>query len=853
MRFSIRRRHNNLRVICVMLLAVLIGAPFFLRAAQVSAGVVSWMESEPALKSTRPLDPAKDPNAIVRGDCVLETVEVVKTYQDKKPTRSVVLCLNEANGWRFGQENGSYDVYASDGGLFYKVRNLSAVHHFKGTDTIMGMHRGHAFDYDEISHLKKYDNFTKRLKLSEDKKSFEFDQANPLFSLERNGKPSYAISWGVSNNGRYLVYSHSARNVNAYDIFSRVDMETGEKKVFGRGYYEHTHNREPQPGVVVSNDGDQVVISGVASFKVWRLTPECLIDYDQMKDEFRDPCLTRTITPTFYDEKWKGLEASHERLRVNDAFTELTYQHRALRGGPPSEVVTISIAKQEPETPRLDYLALGDSYSSGEGDIKDGFSEFYIKDTGSPKDCHLSSRSYPYVLAGRKGIQGVQSVACSGARMIHDYVMNPRYYTGQNEVTQKIIKEKGAARATSDALAAFLPGYIPQLEFVKKYQPQTITLTGGGNDVGFGDVLKTCLLDTGTCSYADNPEVILATNNLVYNQYGAARIVIKKLQQASPRSKIFIIGYPQFIDDTSDKCEGVGFLNKAERRMIRQHTSRLNNVLKRAARDSGVQYVSVEQALRGGRLCENKKYVTSLADVGIAGFAANAVQNAFHPNATGHALMAKAIDYEMSKSDQESKPGVEGEPQDKPKEVTLTKRLDMSDAKDIRVNGNIPVHISGEGLAPGSTLTAKLFSKPTALPSLTVNGKGDVSGKLKLPEGIGAGHHTLLTRGITASGREIVFLSTIFVKGVDGDEDGDGIPDVSDRCAGMPPIIKEGKDICSAGVNDKQPAASSNYSHKYTTEMPRSASTWKASAILTGGAALALVVVIGLIIKIRRS
>ena len=199
----------------------------------ISAIGANWMDNDPVIKHVRPLDPAVDPNTNVRGHCKLETVTVAKTYDDKEPTMKLTLCLNEFNGWRFGQANGWYDVYASNGGLFYQVRNLSAIHWFKGTDTIIGMHRGHAFDYDEISHLKKYHNFTKRLTMSSSKKSFDFDMSNPAFSLDHNGKPMYAISWGISNNGRYLVYSGSARHVNAYDIFSRIDLETGERKVFG--------------------------------------------------------------------------------------------------------------------------------------------------------------------------------------------------------------------------------------------------------------------------------------------------------------------------------------------------------------------------------------------------------------------------------------------------------------------------------------------------------------------------------------------------------------------------------------------------------------------------------------------
>ena len=847
MGLTIKKRHGNLQTIGLVAMTALIGVSFLLHQVTISAAGANWMDNDPVIKHVRPLDPAVDPNTNVRGHCKLETVTVAKTYEDKNPTMKLTLCLNEFNGWRFGQANGWYDVYASNGGLFYQVRNLSAIHWFKGTDTIIGMHRGHAFDYDEISHLKKYHNFTKRLTMSSSKKSFDFDTSNPAFSLDHNGKPMYAISWGISNNGRYLVYSGSARHVNAYDIFSRIDLETGERKVFGRGYYDHTHNVEPQPSVVVSNDGTQVIIGGTAAFKVWRITPECLIDRDAMKDEFHDPCPARMIHPKFYGDQWKSIEASHERMFANDDFTELTYQHRALRGQAINEVVTISIAKDEPPYSWLDYLAMGDSYSSGEGDIENGFSEFYIKNTGSPKDCHLSARSYPYILAKRQNIKGVQSVACSGARMIHDYVMNPRYYIGQNEVTQKVIKEKGMDNIKDDVLQSFLPGYIPQLEFVKKYKPRMITLTGGGNDVGFGDVLKTCVLDRGTCSYANNPEVILATNNLVYNQYGAARTVIKKLQQASPNSKIFIIGYPQFISDNSDKCEGVGFLNKIERKMIRQHTSRLNNVLRRAAKDSGVQYISIADSLDTGKLCENKKYVTSLADVGIGGLAADALQNAFHPNAAGHALIAKAIDDAIRKEDID-KDRSASSLYDLPQKVILTKRLDMSSMGGVNPGGDVPLKIKGEGLSPGSLLTVKLFSRPTDLPGLKVDKNGDINGNVKIPNEIGAGYHTLLMKGIASSGEEIVFLGTIFVKDAHGDQDGDGVPDVSDRCMGLPPVVKNGKDMCVRSVNKALP----EMDHRDVAAGEYSELSQKQNSILIIGAPLVLIIVFSLIIKVRR-
>lgn len=44
----------------------------------------------------------------------------------------------------------------------------------------------------------------------------------------------------------------------------------------------------------------------------------------------------------------------------------------------------------------------------------------------------------------------------------------------------------------TSALAFKKPGIVAQIEFVKKYKPKVVTLTGGGNDVGFADVLGYC-------------------------------------------------------------------------------------------------------------------------------------------------------------------------------------------------------------------------------------------------------------------------------------------------------------------------------------------------------------------------
>lgn len=778
MGLTIKKRHGNLQTIGLVAMTALIGVSFLLHQVTASAAGANWMDSDPVVKHVRPLDSAVDPNANVRGHCKLETVTVAKTYDDKEPTMKLTLCLNEFNGWQFGQANGWYDVYASNGGLFYKVNSLSALHWFQGTDTIIGMHRGYAFDYDEISHLKKYNNFTKRFTMSSSKKSFDFDMSNPAFSLDYKGKPMYAISWGISNNGRYLVYSGSARHVNAYDIFSRIDLETGERKVFGRGYYDHTHNVEPQPSVAVSNDGTQVVIGGTAAFKVWRITPECLVDREKMKDEFRDPCPTRMIYPKFYGDQWKNIEASHERISANDDFTELMYQHRALRGQAINEVVTISIAKDEPQASRLDYLAMGDSYSSGEGDIQNGVSSHYIRETGGKEDCHLSSRSYPFLLAKAWNVPDgkFNTIACSGARVIHDYIFRLKYYSGQNNTIWDKMTGKNKDAVVEKALRDFLPGYVPQLEFVKKYQPRVITLTGGGNDVGFGDVLRACIIGSwqspSLCVHAiPGSRLNKMLKDSIHNQYGVTKLLIKKIREASPKTKIYIIGYPQFIAKGTQNCYfNAMFINPLERALIVNMTQEMNEVLSRAATDSGVPFIDLSNSLVGGRLCDlSSSFVTGSHNL-IPNINDTTVQNLFHPSPLGHVKMASDILSRVSDIYRgNNTPKSTALPTSKLghvyEQAPVTSKLNTS--YRLQTEAGSPLRVrSDDRLKPGSKVRVTLYSTPQDLGEYVVGDSGNVDLNLAIPKNVEPGQHTIVLDGVSNDGRRVTYYGFMAVTAI---------------------------------------------------------------------------------------
>ena len=106
---------------------------------------------------------------------------------------------------------------------------------------------------------------------------------------------------------------------------------------------------------------------------------------------------------------------------------------------------------------QTNYIALGDSYSSGEGNPP------FLAGTDGPNDyCHRSPQAYSEVLGSLFGI-APRFYACSGA-------------------------------VTSDITSTFHDTEPPQLT-----QPGTdssadlVTMTIGGNDAGFADVLQACI------------------------------------------------------------------------------------------------------------------------------------------------------------------------------------------------------------------------------------------------------------------------------------------------------------------------------------------------------------------------
>ena len=183
---------------------------------------------------------------------------------------------------------------------------------------------------------------------------------------------------------------------------------------------------------------------------------------------------------------------------------------------PRGEVLTTPPGVQR--VPRS-YMALGDSFSSGEGVVP------FVDGTA----CHRSALSYAHVngLNPSSSLQLDRFVACSGAQTTH--VLN-----GWNDSTH----------AESSQVSALSSG-----------SPKVVTITIGGNDIGFADFAKACVLDT--CNFGSGvyASAVNAINNTLPAKLEATYKKMLEVTNASG-TNIYVLGYPHVIADKSVNAPG---------------------------------------------------------------------------------------------------------------------------------------------------------------------------------------------------------------------------------------------------------------------------------------------------------
>jgi lysophospholipase L1-like esterase len=215
------------------------------------------------------------------------------------------------------------------------------------------------------------------------------------------------------------------------------------------------------------------------------------------------------------------------------------------------------------------YVALGDSYSSGVGT-----NHFDLSSS-----CKRSSLAYPALVAKAKGYT-LNFQACSGA------------------TTTDIINNQVAALNTGTNL---------------------VTVTAGGNDLGFTSLLETCTLTN--CVSSINSTITAANTTL------AAKLdaMDTQIKADAPNANVIVLGYPRLFSGT---CLSAFGISSAEVTASNNLVAAIENVTQTEARKYGFTYKSAVAQFTNHGVCASSAWLNGL-NLG-------SLTDSYHPTATGY-------------------------------------------------------------------------------------------------------------------------------------------------------------------------------------------------------------------------
>ena len=218
------------------------------------------------------------------------------------------------------------------------------------------------------------------------------------------------------------------------------------------------------------------------------------------------------------------------------------------------------------------YVALGDSYSSGLG------AGSY---DGASGDCKRSNASYPALWAASHAPASFSFTACSGA-------------------------------TTDDVIAG-------QLGPVNS-STGLVSMSIGGNDAGFSDVMTTCVLYSESTCLARVEEAKTYIRNVLP---GKLDNVYNAISGRAPSAKVVILGYPRLYKLNGSCIAG---LSENERSALNGASDLLNSETSKRAANHGFVFGDVTPSFTGHEICSGDSWLHSVSWP---------IGESYHPTAAG--------------------------------------------------------------------------------------------------------------------------------------------------------------------------------------------------------------------------
>lgn len=224
------------------------------------------------------------------------------------------------------------------------------------------------------------------------------------------------------------------------------------------------------------------------------------------------------------------------------------------------------------------YAALGDSYAAGVG-------------AGPGRGaCWRTSAAYPVLVAQALG-QDVALAACLGATV---------------------------ADVVRDQLEVLGP------------DTSHVSLTVGGNDVGFVPVLVECAKPAWM---VDSDAVIDDAFGLLTTELpGRLEDVVARVRERAPRAELVLTAYPVLFN--GEDCNALTFFSPHEMGRLERGVGNLAELVGRVAADADAGFVDPRAAFADHAVCDREEWVNGVSWP---------LEESYHPNATGSAAYAELV------------------------------------------------------------------------------------------------------------------------------------------------------------------------------------------------------------------
>lgn len=591
------------------------------------------------------------------------------------------------------------------------------------TDTLLmnvptsGWRYGSAIIKDFSTHLTKHT-------VPEPYYSFSYTEQYQTIGL--NGPVIASGPTAVSSNGKW-----AAIELLEYG-FVRMNMETGEYRRVALSGAMYGYGADPAFELAISNDGRYLTVTGRGSgITLYQIDGACGdILGDSTGRHFSQGVIACPLASIDYTALFPGYRYAQMPRFSYDGLKLTLYviTHTSV-----SRVTLTPLSSSETPTKPL-YVALGDSFVSGEGETDDAY---YLLGTNTETNrCHVSTRSYTYLLFPIATAQATNK-ACSGSRI------------------EEVIEQNATI---SNSTHSQLPKYI--------------SVGVGGNDINVMGKLKTCI-SVGTCEWAQ-PVRRMQTAEEIQSLYPRIANLLQSLQLNNPQAQLFFVGYPKVINDsTAASCRQPLslMLDVEERRYMNETIHYLNGVLSAAARSVGVPFIDIGTVYEGERLCDEKESAMNGIRIGndfspIGSLGAMKVIGAesFHPTPRGHELAAARI-RELVQADGFGEVcGACSHAIPVPSQYWSVATVAPSlprliadtflQAEAYVREGIVKLSLPAHSFHPHTIVKVELHSEAIHLGEFTANAEGALEAQITLPDAI-EGYHTLHLIGMYPSGERI--------------------------------------------------------------------------------------------------